>query len=134
MQRRLGGRIALISELDFHGRLLVVYNAHLESRSTGPIQSAQLDEILDDVKRYPPQTAILLGGDLNTKYVPSHFLHKLEAEGFRSAFGDRIQHTASFFALDWIFSRGPLRLDDARVMHELKGSDHTPIYAQLLAR
>lgn len=134
MQRRLGGRIALVTELDFDGRLLVVYNAHLESRSAGPIQLAQLDEILEDLGRYPPQTAVILGGDLNTKYLPSYFLHKLEARGFQNAFGDRVQRTDFFFALDWIFSKGPVRLDDARVLHELKGSDHAPIYAEVVAR
>ena len=134
MQRRLGSRIALVSELEFHGRLLVVYNAHLESRSAGKIQSEQLDEILADLKRYPPQTPVILGGDLNTKYLPSHFLHKLEAQGFQSAFGQHIEHTAAFLALDWIFSRGPVRLDSARVLHNFKGSDHAAIYADLVVR
>jgi endonuclease/exonuclease/phosphatase family metal-dependent hydrolase len=32
---RLGGRIALVTELDFAGRTLVVYDPHLESRSYG---------------------------------------------------------------------------------------------------
>ncbi len=31
MQRRLGNRIALVTDLDWNGKLLVVYNAHLES-------------------------------------------------------------------------------------------------------
>ncbi|MDQ2713157.1 MAG: hypothetical protein M3Y24_13180, partial [Acidobacteriota bacterium] len=77
MQRRQGGRIALVSEFEFNGRILVVYNAHLESRSAGFIQDHQLDEMLEDSKRYRPGTAIVLGGDLNTKYLPSIFLHKL---------------------------------------------------------
>ncbi len=134
MQRRLGGRVALVSELEFHGRLLVVYNTHLESRSAGPIQAAQLDEILADLKQYPPQAAVILGGDLNTKYLPSRFLHKLEAEGFVSALGQHIERTDFFFALDWIFSKGPVRLDDARVLHNFRGSDHAPIYSELVAR
>ena len=78
MQRRLGGRVALVTELEFAGRRMVVYNAHLESRSAGPIQAAQLDEMLADLKRYPAGTPAILGGDLNTKYFPSIYLHKLE--------------------------------------------------------
>ncbi|HEX4748058.1 MAG TPA: endonuclease/exonuclease/phosphatase family protein, partial [Bryobacteraceae bacterium] len=78
LQRRLGDRIALVTELAFNNRLLVVYNLHLESRSMGLIQADQLDEVLADAsKRYPPNTAIILGGDLNTKYLPAIFLHKL---------------------------------------------------------
>ncbi|MBV8070037.1 MAG: endonuclease/exonuclease/phosphatase family protein [Acidobacteriaceae bacterium] len=134
MQRRVGSRIALVSELEFHGRMLVVYNAHLESRSAGSIQAAQLDEIIEDSQQYPPETSIVLAGDLNTKYQPSHFLRKLDAQGFRSAFGERVEHTAAFLALDWIFCKGPVRFADARVLHELKGSDHAPIYALLVNR
>ena len=135
MQRRLGSRIALISELDFRGRLLVVYNAHLESRSTGPIQSEQLDEMLADAAQYPADTAVILGGDLNTKYMPSLYLHKLENEGFQSATGELIERThAIMMTLDWIFARGPIRLEEGAVNRNFKGSDHYPIYAELVAR
>jgi endonuclease/exonuclease/phosphatase family metal-dependent hydrolase len=48
LQRRLGNRVALITELSFADRLLVIYNVHLESRSYGRIQAHQLDEILAD--------------------------------------------------------------------------------------
>ncbi|MBV8553561.1 MAG: endonuclease/exonuclease/phosphatase family protein [Acidobacteriaceae bacterium] len=135
MQRRLGSRIALVTELDFQGRLLVVYNAHLESRSAGPIQSAQLDEILADLKQYPPHTAVILGGDLNTKYMPSTFLHKLQKQGFESATGTRVERThAIAMSLDWIFASGAVRLDEGQVRRNFKGSDHYPVYADLVAR
>lgn len=136
MQRRLGDRIALVTDLMFDDRLLVVYNVHLESRSVGRIQADQLDEILADAKsHYPPNTAIVLGGDLNTKYLPSVFLRKLEREGFRSATGERIERThAIAMALDWIFVRGPVRIEQGRVRRDFRGSDHYPIYAELVAR
>ncbi len=135
LQRRLGDRIALISELQLKGRRLVVYNAHLESRSAGPIQNHQLDEMLRDSERYPPGTAIILGGDLNTKYLPSIFLHKLEAAGFRSALGEHIERThAIMMALDWIFVKGPLVVDNGSVRRDIKGSDHYPVYAHITSR
>lgn len=132
MQRRIGGRVALVTELEFAGRRLVVYNAHLESRSTGPIQTAQLDEMLADLKQYPPGTATILGGDLNTKYFPSIYLHKLERLGFHSATGERIERTHTIaMALDWLFARGPIKLDSGAVRRDIKGSDHYPVYARL---
>src|SRR5579859_1217182 len=70
-QRRLGGRIALISELEFNGRALIVYNLHLESRSMGRIQLAQLKEVIADTGRYPRGASIIIAGDLNTKYAHS---------------------------------------------------------------
>ena len=134
MQRRLGSRIALVNELEFGGRLLVVYNVHLESRSMGRIQYEQLDEILADLKKYPSDTPAIIGGDLNTKYFPSIFLKKLEQEGFQSALGERIERTHTIvMALDWIFAKGPVKLEAGKVRKDLKGSDHYPIYAKLAA-
>jgi len=133
MQRRLGGRVALVSELEFGGQLLVVYNAHLESRSYGRIQNHQLDEILADFDRtYPPETAVIVGGDLNTKYLPSWFLHKLEKAGFRSALGERVERTHTVaFALDWIFARGSVQMGPATVEKSWKGSDHYALRADV---
>lgn len=135
MQRRLGSRIALITELDFSGRPLVAYNVHLESRSYGRIQAAQLDEILADIKQYPPDSAVILGGDLNSKYFPSVFLHKLERAGFQSCLGDRIERTHTIaMALDWIFAKGSITVSGGKVRSDFKGSDHYPIYAQINGR
>ena len=135
MQRRLGNRIALVTDLQFQGQLLVVYNAHLESRSFGRIQMSQLDEMLADIKKhYPSNTAVILGGDLNTKYLPSIYLHKLEREGFRSAIGDEIVRTHKIaMALDWIFVCGPLEFEEGKVRKDVTGSDHYPIFAELLS-
>ena len=135
MQRRLGNRIALVTELQFAGRPLIVYNLHLESRSMGRIQTAQLDEVLADLRQYPPATAAIIGGDLNSKYFPSIYLHKLEREGFRSAIGERIERTHTIaMALDWIFVRGAIKIDNGAVRKDFKGSDHYPVYASLHAR
>lgn len=134
LQRRLGSRIALITELQFAGRPLLVYNLHLESRSAGHLQLEQLDEVLADIAQYPPGTSVIIGGDLNTKYFPSLYLHKLEKAGFHSATGRQIERTHEIMmTLDWIFARGIL-IEEGRVRRDLKGSDHYPIYADLKAR
>ena len=132
MQRRLGNRVALVTDLDFAGRTLVVYNVHLESRSMGMIQADQMDEILADLKQYPDDTPVIFGGDLNTKYFPSVFLRKLERAGFQSSMGERIERThAIAMALDWIFAKGPVKIEGGAVRRNFKGSDHYPIYARL---
>jgi endonuclease/exonuclease/phosphatase family metal-dependent hydrolase len=134
MQRRLGGRVALVTELEFSGRRMVVYNSHLESRSAGPIQAAQIDEMLADLSQYPAGTPAILGGDLNTKYFPSNFLHKLERAGFHSAMGERIEKTHKIvFALDWLFARGGIQFDNGAVRRDIQGSDHYPVYGRLVA-
>lgn len=133
LQRRLGSRVALVTELRFAGRPLVVYNVHLESRSMGPLQAEQLDEVLADLQQYPADTPAIIGGDLNTKYFPSVFLHKLERAGFRSATGEQIERTHVIaMALDWIFARNA-RIGRGLVRHDFGGSDHFPLYAELKA-
>lgn len=135
MQRRLGSRMALVTELEFRHHLLVVYNLHLESRSLGKLQEMQLDEVLADLKKYPANTAVIVGGDLNTKYFPSKFLRKMEDAGFQSALGGRIERTHEIaMALDWIFAKGPVKIEDGEVRRDFKGSDHYPIYAELVGR
>ncbi len=133
LQRRLGSRIALVAELDLNGKLLVVYNLHLESRSYGRIQFQQLDEVLADcVGRYPLDTAVLIGGDLNSKYLPSRYLHKLEEAGFHSATGKQIERTHTIaMALDWLFARGLPPWQSARVEKGAVGSDHYPVDARI---
>ncbi|HSW51347.1 MAG TPA: hypothetical protein VLH09_14275, partial [Bryobacteraceae bacterium] len=50
-QRREGGRLALVAEVESSGRRLVVYNVHLESRGPEDLRLGQIEEILDDSRR-----------------------------------------------------------------------------------
>lgn len=131
-QRRLGGRVALVTELSVNGTHVVVYNLHLESRSGGAIQQAQLDEVLADLKNYPPDTAAVIGGDLNSKYHPTAVRHYLEKQGFQSVMGDHIVRTHVIIGyLDWIFYRGPWKVEEGKVIRGSHASDHDPIFAEL---
>jgi endonuclease/exonuclease/phosphatase family metal-dependent hydrolase len=131
-QRRLGGRIALITEHEIGSRLLVVYNVHYESRSYGRIQLDQLEETFEDMKQYPSGASFILAGDLNSKYFPSIFLERLKREGFQNSTGDRIERTHELVgSLDWILARGPVKLEAGRVRRDISGSDHFPIVATL---
>ncbi len=129
-QRRLGGRMALVTEYEVNGRLLVIYNVHLESRNYGRIQMDQLNETIADMKQYPAGTAFVLAGDFNSKYFPHLFRDKLAADGFTSATGHDVPRTHIVAgALDWIWIRGPIRVSEGKVRHDIGGSDHLPIEA-----
>lgn len=128
LQRREGGRIALVTELDNGGKPLVVYNLHLESRGSEQGRLLQLEEVLSDAKRYSPETPVIVAGDLNTKVRTSPVIPRLREAGYRSAFGDRKVRTHIIIgALDWIFARGPIRFEDPRVFPGAHASDHFPI-------
>jgi endonuclease/exonuclease/phosphatase family metal-dependent hydrolase len=129
-QRREGGRIALVTELDNGGRTLVVYNLHLESRGSEHGRLLQLEEVLADAGRYSPETPVIVAGDLNTKTRGSPVIPRLKQAGYRSAFGDKKFRTHVIIgALDWIFVRGPIEFQDARVIRGAHASDHFPITA-----
>jgi endonuclease/exonuclease/phosphatase family metal-dependent hydrolase len=127
-QRREGGRVALITELDNGGKPLVVYNLHLESRGNDQLRLAQLEEVLADAQQYPPETSVIIAGDLNTKTAHSALMPRLRQAGYRSAFGDRRIRTHLIIgALDWVFVRGPIECERADVLRGVDGSDHFPI-------
>lgn len=127
-QRREGGRIALVTELDNGGKMLVVYNLHLESRGSEQGRLLQLNEVLADAERYPPDTPVIVAGDLNTKTRTSPVIPRLRQAGYRSAFGDRKVRTHMIIGdLDWIFARGAIQFEDPRVYPEAHASDHFPI-------
>jgi endonuclease/exonuclease/phosphatase family metal-dependent hydrolase len=130
-QRRFGGRIAIVAELEFKGRTIVVYNPHLESRS-GHVEQLQMQEILDDAKHYPADTPIILAGDFNTKYNAKATGVMLRDAGWQSAFGSQAPKThVIMFSLDWIVVHGPLHIEGGKVEHGAHGSDHLPVSATL---
>jgi endonuclease/exonuclease/phosphatase family metal-dependent hydrolase len=127
-QRREGGRIAQVAELDNGGRTLIIYNLHLESKFDEKLRGRQIDEVLEDAKQYPANSAIIIAGDFNTFSAHSRVIARLNQEGYRSCFGDRRERTHAITgALDWVFTRGPLHPEEARVLRDTHASDHFPI-------
>ena len=64
-QERIGGRMALIVDVNVAGRWLASYNLHLESRGDTSLRQAQLRECLGDSKKYRPSAPMVLAGDMN---------------------------------------------------------------------
>lgn len=65
-QRRIGGRLAILAELDVGGKPVGVGTIHLENRTHGPGRRAQLEAVLAEAEAMFPGMPVLLGGDLNT--------------------------------------------------------------------
>lgn len=127
LQRRQGGRIALVAELDNGGKPLIVYDLHLESKGSEHLRLEQLEEVIDDAQRYPADTPIIIAGDFNTFMPHSQLIPRLRQAGFRNALGDRRVRTHVIAgALDWVFVRGAIQCGDGQVLH-VPGSDHFPI-------
>jgi endonuclease/exonuclease/phosphatase family metal-dependent hydrolase len=133
-QERLGGRIALVTEVQVQGRSLTVYNLHLESRGDEDIRLAQLEEAIEDAAAQAGQLPTLLAGDLNldaSHAVPARALNHV---GFRNALGLPSPHTTTSRGLfrhrrkiDWAYVSGPVEPLQGRVHDTVDASDHYPI-------
>jgi endonuclease/exonuclease/phosphatase family metal-dependent hydrolase len=127
MQRREGGRIALVVELDNGGKPLVVYDLHLESKGSEQLRLEQLNEVLEDAQRYSKETPIIVAGDFNTFMFHSRLIPRLGEAGFRNVLGDQRPKTHVILGeLDWLFIRGSIECDAGQVLR-VHGSDHYPI-------
>ncbi len=135
VQPRLGGRIALVVELQLGGRTWVIYNAHLESKANDTGRARQIREILEDIdKHYTRDTPVIVAGDLNTQRGEgSPVVQELAASGFQCALEGRTEplrtKVGSNRRPDWIFVRGPSPL--GADVPKLRISDHYPLVARI---
>ena len=65
-QRRIGGRCAVLAEIQVAGRPVGIGSIHLENRTHGPGRRTQLETVLQAAEKMFPGLPVILGGDLNT--------------------------------------------------------------------
>lgn len=137
-QERVGGRMALVSEVNIAGKTLVTYNLHLESRGDDRLRGSQLDEALDDAKRYDWNTPILLTGDFNLDVSQGAASRAISRAQFQDALANQHAPTTpgSFLergrTIDWIFTRGRVRASQSQVHGSVSASDHYPLSVDLV--
>ena len=133
-QERLGGRIALVAEINVAGRKLVTYNLHLESRGTDALRISQLGEVLSDATCYDAECPVIVAGDLNLDASREAVAFAVAKAGFQEAV--TAPHTPTTPArglfeegrqIDWAFVRGPMRACSGQVHRRVKASDHYPV-------
>jgi endonuclease/exonuclease/phosphatase family metal-dependent hydrolase len=136
-QERLGGRVALASEVNIVGKTIVTYNLHLESKGDDPLRCSQLDEVLNDARRYKWSTSILLAGDFNLDVSGTPAATAISRAEFHDAFANQHAPTTpgSFLEhgriIDWIYTRGPVRAGQPQVHRSVSASDHYPLSVNL---
>jgi len=133
-QERLGGRIALVAEINVAGRKVVTYNLHLESRGTDALRISQLGEVLSDATCYDAECPVIVAGDLNLDASREPAAFAVAKAGFQDAV--TAPHTPTTPSrdpfekgrqIDWAFARGPARACSGQVHRRVKASDHYPI-------
>jgi endonuclease/exonuclease/phosphatase family metal-dependent hydrolase len=132
-QERLGGRLALVSDANIAGKTIVTYNVHLESRGDDQLRCSQLEEVLEDSKRYTRNTAVLLAGDFNMDVSQGPAAGAITRAQFQDAFANHhVPTTAGSFLehgriIDWIFTRSRVRSIEPLVHRSVSASDHYPL-------
>jgi len=131
-QRRIGGRMALITNLAIGGRSLIVYNLHLESRNSDELRFGQFAELLNDTRRYGFDVVVVLAGDFNFDIAAARGKTFLQDAGFENPFASLAMPTilsgASRHgrAIDWILIRGAVPRS-FQVHNSIRASDHYPL-------
>jgi endonuclease/exonuclease/phosphatase family metal-dependent hydrolase len=133
-QERLGGRIALVSDINVSGVGIVSYNLHLESRANDALRLAQLAEVLKDARSYKPAYLTVIAGDLNLNASDHASAEAIARAGFTHAVPtSRLATTPARHLfepgrhIDWAFVRVPMRTHKGRIHNSIKASDHYPI-------
>ena len=134
IQDRLGGRIALVSEINISGVSVATYNLHLESRGNDALRLAQLDEVLKDARACQSPRLAVIAGDLNLNASNSSVADEIARAGFTYAVPtERVATTPARHLfepgrhIDWAFVRGPVQINKGRVHNSIKASDHYPV-------
>jgi endonuclease/exonuclease/phosphatase family metal-dependent hydrolase len=132
-QRRLGGRIALVTETLIYDRRLVTYNLHLESRGKDVLRLQQPREALEDAKRYSESSVVIVGGDFNLDSGNCEAIATLASARLHDAV--RLLELPTTMArvpfqhsrcIDWIYISDEVR-SDGLVHNTVQGSDHYPV-------
>ncbi len=133
-QERIGGRIALVTEVKFAGKQLTVYNLHLESRGDNRLRLAQLDEVLRDIEQCACKSPVLLAGDFNFDALQVFKDDTRRGLNFRCALDVAPAATTPPHGLlqrrhpiDWAFVSGPVKAVRGRVHDNVIASDHYPL-------
>ena len=98
---------------------------------------SQLAEALDDARRYDSKAPVIFASDFNldaSEEAPATILHRAQfQDASLNQYGRTTPH--SFLergrAIDWIFTRGPLRSSQSQVHRSVTASDHYPLSVTL---
>jgi endonuclease/exonuclease/phosphatase family metal-dependent hydrolase len=134
-QERIGGRLALVSQMQIAEQALVSYNLHLESRANDDLRCSQLRETLEDVaRRYRFDVPIVLAGDLNLEVTRSSAFDLFTGAQLFDAFQNNHSPTTPSHSLfqrkrviDWVFTRGPIHAFHPKVHSSVSDFDYHPL-------
>jgi hypothetical protein len=106
--------MALLNNVLIAVRSVATYNLHCESKGSDNLRYSQLDEFLQDAKRYRLDVPVIPAGDFDFGLSQDKAATALADAGFHSAFttlrpATTISRSMRGRMIDWILIGGPLR-------------------------
>jgi endonuclease/exonuclease/phosphatase family metal-dependent hydrolase len=133
-QERLGGRLALVTDIELADRPLTVLNVHLESRGDATTRLSQFKETLSAANCYPAQRTVIVAGDMNLDISQPEAAGMIRDAGFSDAIRLPGAITSARKGLlnpgrsiDAILKRSMLKSRDGRIHRRVDASDHYPV-------
>ena len=130
--------MALMSEISFNGRKLIVYNVHLESRGSDKLRIRQLSEILAEMGQYPAEMPVLIAGDFNFDVSRGPTVPLMAGMRIHNPFAARDgrqtvlkSRNGTPRAIDWMLTRGALAAYRPAIHNYTAASDHFPLLLEL---
>jgi len=140
LQRRIGARMGLISQIAWPQKPLIVYNLHLESRGGDELRSSQLVEVIEDSEQFGPGMPVILGGDFNFDLSCEQASSVMNRAPMRNPFNSGNPCPTVVRAgrgrartIDWILVRGPVGYRNPELHADVFASDHYPLSLTLQA-
>jgi endonuclease/exonuclease/phosphatase family metal-dependent hydrolase len=134
LQRRRGGRMALLNNVLIPGRTMATYNLHCESKGSDSLRYRQLHEFLQHSNGYSLDVPVVAAGDFNFDLSHGEGATALAKVGFVNPFATLHEVTTISDSLsareriiDWILLRGPLTATNPQVHSSVVASDHYPL-------
>jgi len=132
-QRRIGGRMVLVTRVAVGSRSVTAYNLHLESRNGDEHRRSQLSELAADAGRCAGDVIVIAGGDFNFDITGPGETALLRDAGFDNPFAKLDISTippaafGSGKSIDWVLTRGEVTLSSPKVHNSIRASDHYPL-------
>lgn len=130
-QPRIGGRMAIASLLPTNAGNLCVVSVHLESNADSAHRGKQMEDLIEAIGVFAPETPVVIGGDLNTGNNATHpdwadealfalarthgYSWDNNADSMTTRRSCLTPHPTRSMKLDWFAARG-LSMDGASII------------------
>lgn len=133
-QRRLGGRIALVTDIALGEASFTVFNVHLESRGGDELRLRQLSEVFAEMKRVSSERRLIVAGDFNfdvSRGIAASYVSNILLENPFARLDERgdVRRIRGFEdgAIDWILTGPGIAAAGPEVHQAVHASDHFPL-------